>query len=1482
MRHRPLRPATTDYSDFRTVFALSVHGLLLATFLLAGVVFSLAQTPPTIITCTTGSLPHGDKMNPPDLVIITGPGCIVDAKDQSGPNKDYYFHNVNIFGGGKLTFTDVTVDFWAESILVQNNGTLVAGSRAAPIGTPKSDGTAATLTIHLWGKDLGGDATPNSPSHQKGGAGIACLTTPDGGKTFTADPMCGVPSTIWTSNPMGDMNPQTPCIKSTLPSGTGTQPLNDCFYQYGTIDYDDGDPNGYFGYKVLALSYGGTLQLFGYKGATYPLGVALPLPAWNSGLSWVRLAKDAHAGDQQITIDRAIGAGRWAKNDQIVLTSTDYMPGHSEQLTVDSVDTKDPTLIHLQGKVQWPHNGTKYDLNKKSVPASVGPTDDPNLPAGNGRQVDTRAAVGLLTRSIRIVSGGDNAGDKFPDEPDYTKDTKPGYYFGGHTIVRQGFNTYQVEGVEFYQLGQGGRIMHYPVHFHMARQTPQAAKIGSFDGTYIKDTSVWDSMTRWYTLHATQGVALWRNVGYKSIGHGYYLEDATETNNLFYSNLGVLARAAVKAGNNPPPPSIEDGAQAQNPRQVPGIFAGGYPMVNHGEDPNLTFTTDFVAYNSDAEHPSIFWITNGWNSFQYNMAASANACGVCYWLQPAGNSGMSRWEYWEGYASEQRMFTKADECDNGLGGNDKKTWICDDFSFAGTTPLAVFNGNTCSTAMSSFLEISVTTACRGVVPNPSFPHMELVENPKIPPTPYEIDICPGDMCAGKDADRYYPKIDPAGARTATLCPLKGNCNLTAHQLDKCANGQLADCAVTAIDHYTSSFNWAEQNFSAIWLRPQWNLVSNSAITDVQTGGLTMITGGDYTASSVIPGYWGVARNNVFVGHTQADAGYTSSAGPFNQSTKATLQCEGSGGNPNFCLNRVEGMTMPLSNFAVNQRLYSIYDGPSYQDSNAFLDINKTVLDGCKYPITDAGCANPAGGQGWMYGFSQGLPLDPVTQSCYMPNAAIAWKQPNGFFYPPAFHSNNLYFNNVDIRHFVIDPPFTPTDYLHPFHIDTKDLARYCTESDQMFGGFGGGSWSAIDRQTELTDDDGSLTGLVSKQTGSNQEVISVNIERFFRAPYEDTECGSNLNTPPLTSPLTKDPAGTALSSPYQYVTTVVYPDCATNGKSCGTVCVDKCGTPQAVNVSRWALDCTNQTCYGVPLWRQFQTGYDQTEEAADPTNPAPPPFIMMMGAAIDQRDTLTVNHGKYFIDTTVSINDQYAAMSTNPTNKLFQNYTTFTNWQTPGPYYVFLLYAKQADPASGYQSTVQTYQTFVGAGLATAANKKTEQDVADEIAGMVQVDKSNKPFKPKPGTWPTKWARTYDNTTGFLTVTMDFSDTSLDFTATQCQPASFCKSTGKNTCGCSISNQSQIWTKSLQAQCNVVCSQWAAKDIDCPDAGCYGFSVDLTKSTTFSDATHVAPPKPDCFPNATDWNAGFNYSTVEKGACDYHAKGLPTADFTCK
>src|SRR4051794_21884059 len=45
----------------------------------------------------------------------------------------YKWRNVNIVAGGTLDFEDATIDFWAANILVENGGTLSAGTSDAPI-----------------------------------------------------------------------------------------------------------------------------------------------------------------------------------------------------------------------------------------------------------------------------------------------------------------------------------------------------------------------------------------------------------------------------------------------------------------------------------------------------------------------------------------------------------------------------------------------------------------------------------------------------------------------------------------------------------------------------------------------------------------------------------------------------------------------------------------------------------------------------------------------------------------------------------------------------------------------------------------------------------------------------------------------------------------------------------------------------------------------------------------------------------------------------------------------------------------------------------------------------------------------------------------------------------------------------------------------------------------------------------------------------
>lgn len=1287
------------------------------------------------VTCAGGAIANGTGED----LEVTG-ACTVGAGT-------YHYRNVNIHSGGSLSFDDAVIDFWAYGIIIEKDGSLIAGSETTPIGT-----AGGKLTIHLYGEDQG-----------LGGSGVLCKTP-----TSATVEQCGIPKTVWDSN--GGSKQMLPGV------------VEDYFYQYSPLRQDDGDSNAFFGYKVLAVSYGGTLNLYGEKGSTFS-----NLESSDSGMSWARLDGTVNKGATQLKIDREVD---WEVGDRIVVTTTDYLPGHSEVLEIIAPAVDKMTFnfkvvdaftgADIPGGLQYPHNGDPYEIESDIANNIKWETTIDGKPAA-----ETRAAVGLLTRDIMIVSAGETFGSDFPPDA--------GNHFGGHTIVRQGVKEFKVQGVQFHQLGQGGKMGHYPAHFHLTRKMPE--------GTFIKDSSITDSMTRWITLHGAQGVTLARNVGCMSIGHGFYLEDGTEINNKLYSNLGILARAAVK--------------NAQNPREVPGILAWDGRTV------------PFLPFNSDIYNPTVFWIMNGWNDFEYNMAAGATGCGVCYWLLPGTNSGPSQAMKWESYASMQSgpMMTEGDQ-----------TYQVNMIR-AAMTPLKTFKGNYCTSAMMSFNTVGATDTCLGLNA------LGTATNPTNP-VPAELGVDLGGK-GDPNKETFYPKmLGGGGGRFATVCPGTDetrDCGPSAVP-NRCDVGAAREnCAVTVLDKYTSSFHWPQQNFAAIWLRPQWYLYINSFLSDTQNGGLGFVTGGDYTLGNVVPGQWQLATKSVFAGETQKDNPLSSIAGPFNPLTSSDGMIKGlvcDSGDANHCRSAAEGISMPIDNFAVNQRLFNIYDGPNYQDSNAFLDIEQTDLGSICSPPEDMSATGaskcPQFGPGvgmpaWMYTRTIGIPIDKTADSCVLPNAAIGWKQPNGFYYPPGFHSRNLHFKNVDIRHYVLEPLWAPGTY---DTIEGQVRENYCTfPTNNMFGNF-----SSVDRQTVVNDDDGSLTGLLSPIASSMGETISVNLDPFFNAPIEAIECES---------------FDTAKTSPYEYITTVVYPGCATDG-TCLGVCSNnpavKCSSdpecgPGNTCSATWGRPCSNAECYGVPLERQLLT----TEDAPDLSTTG----IRMAGMALFQRSMMTLNGATYYIDTTVSEAEQ---------RKSAKSLNVFKGGDT---YYVFFIYPKV--------STKQTYQIYVGKN---GFNEDTDVSfVRATLLSPIQ-------FPINTNTLPAGWDKNYDPGTGILTVTADMAVFEEDFVKARndfCQPKSFCTLEGSGAsaeCVCSAN-----LTGDLKTQCEAgnICGRWAGKDIDCPEGGCPGFSFKLPPAPGFvadnlgnvlqSNGGHR--PQPICFPEEAPWTAEFvRADPTVAGSCE--------------
>lgn len=1347
--------------------------------------------------------------------------CLVGAGE-------FVYGQFNIVNNGVLRFVEPTtgevakraITLWSSAIIIENGGAMEAGTDTPDPARPGKfipfGSYGGVLTIKLWGADQSnGDPriTQGQGALCKSGTPAQELTQP-----------CGMPFDPVAKND----------TKVTLPDGT-----TDWFYAYSGL-YGDNKVSadgrkGFFGYKSIGLSWGGSLRLNGYKG-TSGADLADSL-ATSSGTSWIRLSGDLEAGATSLKLERAatvvgtVGTPAWAVGDEIVITTTDYLPDHSEKVTITKIEG---TLINFSPPLKYPHRGTRYSL--AGVPGRL--NIDPKTLADG---VETRAAVGLLTRSIRIVSAGDTPGAEMPGGT---------YSFGGHTVFRQGFKLLQIQGVEFKDLGQGGRLGHYPVHFHMPRRVP--------DGTFVKDSSINESMTRWVVLHATSNALIARNVGWKSIGHGYYLETGTETDNKFHSNLGVWARPAVYSGVG------ANVATGFNPRQIPGILSA-----------NDQGAGDSITTQSDTKKPTIFWISNGWNDFIGNMAAGAGACGACYWLLPALNSDMQDIQHgrqkWDGYAAVQA-------------------------TIPGGSPLKSFYRNTCTTAMHGFQTVGDVASCLGF--NAPLPAGQ---------TPTDsTNLTPVRSIArdagASDAAMYYPSI--SSARNATVCT-NDTCSTYRPLTRKaeCVNTDPKDCSVTVLDHFTTSFNWAEFGFSAVWLRSKWYLLDNSIITDVQNAGLTFVSGGDYTRSSAPSGYWALAAHSIFIGQTQPDrpagkADYATSRGPFNNGSTGGATCAQ---NNAPCINVAEGMTMYRSpNFAVSQRLYNIYDGPNYQDSNAYLDINTD-------PCTEMAKCMYAGVVGIR--LNKNLSATDAARG-YLPHAAIGWKQPNGFYYPPAFHSDNLFFRNVDIRHYLLEPMLLPGTY-------RTDLPMV---QDNFFPPVNAGippnimtGFTDIDRQTELSDDDGSLTGLVSKLgSTTGMETISVNKDNYFNAPIETDQCRSNSGVTPSSACAGAPPTATratAKTSPYEYLTTAMFPACALGGAddSCGSVSIpaapnEVCdGNRRCTKVDgrggQWSKDCAGPFCYGVPIYRQFLTGTTLPEQPGEwagwqancktPAQKASPacrfPFARMAGAKGFQRSVMTVNNGTYYVDTTVSQKTQATSQFAGLASVVYDGYVD-CSVKTSGPncaplsvnafqpnqkYHMFFLFARK--------STKQVYQFYVGD---TAA-------VPTSIVAAQRVNIDGFPVKPTAAAWPSTWKREMiagpDGKMNVLQVTVDFSGfTDIDPAASPtvtglCKPADFCKVNG-SSCGCAlpkpvsgvVSSDSRLAANaSLWNTCDQACRTWAVKDVDCPPKGCYGFVLTMPAKFVADDTYHR--PDPTQYPA---WQRRFDNTAVAPdnagGDCYYN------------
>jgi cell surface hyaluronidase len=299
-----------------------------------------------------------------------------------------------------------------------------------------------------------------------------------------------------------------------------------------TLTGPDEDVMG-MGGKVLGVM-GGLLALHGERKTPY-----------------VKLAANVKKGDTVLTLSEAPG---WRVGDKIVLASSDFAYEQAEEFSVKAINANKVTLNRAVKYLHWGQTHTY-----------------------GGKVIDERAEVVLLSRNI-VVQG--NA---------VSEDAK----FGGHVMVMGSGSRAYVEGVEFYRMGQSGKMGRYPMHWHLLGDTST--------NQYLRYSSVHHSFNRCVTIHGSNGIKIQSNAMYDAPGHCFFLEDGAEKNNLFEKNIGlsIIAPATGK-------------------RLLPT-------------------DTDFPG-------PAVYWISNPANTFRNNVAAGSAGSG--FWIalpkHPTGLSANNR------------------------------------------------------------------------------------------------------------------------------------------------------------------------------------------------------------------------------------------------------------------------------------------------------------------------------------------------------------------------------------------------------------------------------------------------------------------------------------------------------------------------------------------------------------------------------------------------------------------------------------------------------------------------------------------------------------------------------------------------------------------------------------------------------------------------------------------------------------------------
>lgn len=225
--------------------------------------------------------------------------------------------------------------------------------------------------------------------------------------------------------------------------------------------------------------------------------------------TWLDLAKNANAGDTSVVLPEAVTG--WRVGDEVLLTGAkrSYASTRRDNPEASSTETRRIAKI----------DGLTLHLDKPLAQEHLG-------------EGEFRCEIANLSRNV-VVESADPKGGR------------------GHTMYHR-HCAGAISYARFAHLGQEGMLGRYPIHFHLVGDTMR--------GSSVIGVAIVDSHNRWVTIHGTHFLVVRDCVGYQSVGHGFFLEDATEVYNLLDRNLGVQAYRGKRLPEQVLPFDPNDGA----------------------------------------------------------------------------------------------------------------------------------------------------------------------------------------------------------------------------------------------------------------------------------------------------------------------------------------------------------------------------------------------------------------------------------------------------------------------------------------------------------------------------------------------------------------------------------------------------------------------------------------------------------------------------------------------------------------------------------------------------------------------------------------------------------------------------------------------------------------------------------------------------------------------------------------------------------